>query len=436
MKLGLLPARVWQQIVLIVNGYLSASRAKPMALREREALVEQMARKLCVLLLEEDAEADTLALEPGACECGGTYRSHGRRRRVIETIFGTVGIRRRHYQCTRCGKSHYPLDDRWGLGRECLSPLAQERLVGLCVALPFREAHAWFGKLTGCGVSLSTAWRATQRAGAVLLGKVKEEEEASRSREGAIAFLKRMWELGAGGRWGIGADGVYVRVEHNWLEAKVAVLGPITRSGEWIRGRMSYVASMAHAKAFRLRVVRHGLDRGITRRTALVLVSDGAAWIGTLAKKHWHQAVVVRDFWHAVQYLWRGANAIYGEGSQAAAKLAKRLESALWEGKVEEVQEVLVAEGTRKAPRGKQAKQALSDTHRFIENHKEQMRYDCYREERWPIGSGPAEAACKTVVAARMKRSGMNWSMQGAEHMLLLRAQYCTDLATYPLPHT
>lgn len=44
MDLGLLPTRVWQQIVLIVKVYLFASRAKPMLLVEREALTEQIDR--------------------------------------------------------------------------------------------------------------------------------------------------------------------------------------------------------------------------------------------------------------------------------------------------------------------------------------------------------------------------------------------------------
>ena len=35
-----------------------------------------------------------------------------------------------------------------------------------------------------------------------------------------------------------------------------------------------------------------------------------------------------------------------------------------------------------------------------------------------PIGSGTVESACKNVVAARMKGSGMTWTLEGAQHML------------------
>jgi len=39
----------------------------------------------------------------------------------------------------------------------------------------------------------------------------------------------------------------------------------------------------------------------------------------------------------------------------------------------------------------------------------------------WPIGSGVVEAACKTVVSARFKQSGMHWSRTGADALLLFR---------------
>ena len=39
-----------------------------------------------------------------------------------------------------------------------------------------------------------------------------------------------------------------------------------------------------------------------------------------------------------------------------------------------------------------------------------------------PIGSGTVESACKNVVAARLKQSGMMWGMPGATGMLQLRA--------------
>ena len=57
----------------------------------------------------------------------------------------------------------------------------------------------------------------------------------------------------------------------------------------------------------------------------------------------------------------------------------------------------------------------------FLAN-KPRMAYPLYRSLGLPIGSGGVESACKNVVAARMKQSGMIWSLDGAKDMLQLRA--------------
>ena len=40
----------------------------------------------------------------------------------------------------------------------------------------------------------------------------------------------------------------------------------------------------------------------------------------------------------------------------------------------------------------------------------------------YPIGSGVVEGACKHLVKDRMERTGMRWSLEGAQAILELRA--------------
>ena len=40
-----------------------------------------------------------------------------------------------------------------------------------------------------------------------------------------------------------------------------------------------------------------------------------------------------------------------------------------------------------------------------------------------PIGTGVTEAACKTLVTQRLKRSGMRWGQEGGQAILTLRGQ-------------
>ncbi len=60
-----------------------------------------------------------------------------------------------------------------------------------------------------------------------------------------------------------------------------------------------------------------------------------------------------------------------------------------------------------------------------------------------PIGSGVTEAACKTVFAERLKRSGMTWGIAGGQVIVDLRVlvlsgvwerSYTAYLAARPLP--
>jgi hypothetical protein len=49
------------------------------------------------------------------------------------------------------------------------------------------------------------------------------------------------------------------------------------------------------------------------------------------------------------------------------------------------------------------------------------MRYPTFRAQGMHLGSGIAEAACKSIVSTRAKRSDMRWTPEGIEVLLPLR---------------
>ena len=54
----------------------------------------------------------------------------------------------------------------------------------------------------------------------------------------------------------------------------------------------------------------------------------------------------------------------------------------------------------------------------YFENNKDRMCYKIYQEKGYLIGSGAIESAHRTVVQARMKRSGQRWSIKrGAKYL-------------------
>jgi len=58
----------------------------------------------------------------------------------------------------------------------------------------------------------------------------------------------------------------------------------------------------------------------------------------------------------------------------------------------------------------------------FLRNNAHLMEYKRFRDNGWPIGSGPVEGACKNIVKQRMCRSGMRWSIPGGQTILTLRS--------------
>jgi len=113
----------------------------------------------------------------------------------------------------------------------------------------------------------------------------------------------------------------------------------------------------------------------------------------------------VVDWGHSVQHLWAVADALYGEGQPAAARWVAQRKDELWTGDVERVIRALDAldldcpscpDGARQAPG-------------YFRHNRKRMRYDHFRAQGYPIGSGTVESGAKNVVQRRLKRSGRGW---------------------------
>ena len=70
------------------------------------------------------------------------------------------------------------------------------------------------------------------------------------------------------------------------------------------------------------------------------------------------------------------------------------------------------------SPRAKEFKEKAIGY--FIE-HEDRMLYKTYREKGLMIGSGPIEAAHRSVLQQRMKQSGQKWTTEGANAIANLR---------------
>jgi len=97
---------------------------------------------------------------------------------------------------------------------------------------------------------------------------------------------------------------------------------------------------------------------------------------------------------------------------------------------------------TAPARPGGQAKM-YEHAYAYLHERRRWMRYQAYRRQHLPIGSGITEAVCKIVFTQRLKRSGMAWTKEGGQVILDLRVIWLSGvwdavhqryLASQPLP--
>jgi hypothetical protein len=168
----------------------------------------------------------------------------------------------------------------------------------------------------------------------------------------------------------------------------------------------SFVTDLADATTFGPRLWAEATQRGVLESDEQVVIGDGAHWIWTLADEYFPGAVQILDWYHATQYVWSAAHAIYGEGSDLAKRWAAEQVERLWQGKVAEVITTL-QEQLHAGP-------VVEETLTYYTNQHQRMHYPDYRARGMQIGSGTIESGCKHVLGARLKQAGMIWEREGA----------------------
>jgi hypothetical protein len=183
----------------------------------------------------------------------------------------------------------------------------------------------------------------------------------------------------------------------------------------------TYTGAVETAEEFGRRLDREACHRGWGRALLRVVMGDGAEWIWNLAALHFPGAMEIVDLYHARQHLWDLARRLFPnrEGPQKAWMKAHQ-KHLLDKGKIEKLVAVL---RTIKSSNSEVAEKIRTEADYFERNAK-RMRYPYFRRQHLFVGSGVIEAGCKTVVASRLKRSGMFWTVRGANAILALRCSY------------
>ena len=347
----------------------------------------------------------------------------------MQTILGTVRLARCYYHCTACHDGFVPWDRQLGLNERSFTPAAQElvALAGTLVSFA-KGGERTLHKLSGLRVSESTVQRTTEDAGR-RLGEIWSDRQTLGPR------CNWNWQRDARGRTCayVSVDATSIRQQGpngSKAEGRMAYVAklysPAVQEGaKPASGQVRYLAGIQPLEGLGLRIRAQAGQVGWDDVEQQIALSDGGAGLEEFFRVNFPRAVCILDFWHAREHLVELAGVWFGADDVARqAWLDRQSHRLKHEGGIAVLNELRSME---LRGRNAEAREYHRATMQYFENHVHRMDYPRYVAEGWQIGSGPVEAACKSVVAERLKCSGMRWGEDGSDAVCHLRALWLSE---------
>jgi hypothetical protein len=345
------------------------------------------------------------------CACGAQASFQRVREARVKTVLDTITFARPYYLCPTCHQGHAPLDQQLEVCAGSISAGLSELLALLgATEDSFAEAACVLEKLTLVAVCPNSVRDATEHLGQSLHNHQQQILDTAEATTTCPALRQS-----PAARMYVSMDGMLVHMhDHGWKEVKLGAI--YTTSSRTSKKRpeklelravaQSFVTDLADASTFGARLWAEAAQRGVPQAQERVVIGDGAHWIWNLADEYFPDAVQILDWYHATEYVWTAAHALYGQGSDLAKRWAAVQLDLLWDGQVAEVITTL--------QQHLQAGEAVEETLTYYTNQQQRMRYGEYRARGMQIGSGTIESGCKHVLGARLKQAGMIWDRDGA----------------------
>lgn len=292
-----------------------------------------------------------------------------------------------------------------------VSPYMQERITLVGQMEVYSQASQSLESLLRVSASTAQVYRIADTYGKLIAEGLLEAPQTGPVAPGDAVFAE--------------ADGSMVFTDDGWQEVKVGrvfqgrdIRPQASPDGKRERNsieKSQYAAHLGHCADFAAKFLPLvGPHRGLGGR--LVFLGDGAKWFQNWVGINFPKATLILDFYHASEHLATVARLLVVDANERkrwfGEQKAQLLDSQL--------QSVIKAIRQLKAATAEQVdeKQKLI---RYYQQNEQRMDYKRYKEQGWHIGSGAIEAAHRTVVQDRMKKSGQRWSDVGAQNMLNLR---------------
>ena len=379
-----------------------------------------------------------LLREPGPipttvpCACGSHARYKDMRRKPILTVLGPAHMLRAYYWCPRCRQGQFPADSARDIEDTEFSP-GVRRMLALVGSecSSFDHGRQQMELWADLEVTAKAVERLTEAIGADIARRQQEAVRQTMQLELPVAVGQPIPTMyvpmdGTGlpmvaketqGRCGKGEDG-----RAHTREAKLGCVFTQTTvddQGRPVRDEQSttYTGAIETAAEFSRRIYTEAHQRGWSRAQVKVVMGDGADWIWNISEEQFPGAIQIVDLYHARQHRWDLGGQLHPSNEKSKRKWVMPLLRLLDKGKIEK----LVAKLRSLAPANSELAAAVRTEANYFERNAERMRYPKFRKQNLFLGSGVIEAGCKTVMGSRLKRSGMFWTVRGANAVIALR---------------
>ena len=370
-----------------------------------------------------------------ACPCGQQADYHELRTKSVLTAVGPVEVSRPYYRCPACGAGQFPADAQLDIENTEFSPGVRRMQAMVGHESPFDQGREQMRVLAGLEVTAKSVERTAEELGTDIAQREQEAIQQALQLELAVVGGEPIPILyvqmdGTGipvvKKETVGRQG---KKEGQAAHTREVKLGCVFTQARWDRegyplrdpDSTTYTGAIETAEKFGKRLYLEAWKRGWSRARKKVVIGDGAEWIWNLAAEHFPGAIEIVDLYHARQHLWELARRLHPEDeAQQRAWMRAHQKGLLDKGKIERLVSVLRAIQSPNPEVGVK----VSTEADYFERNQERMRYPKFRRQHLFVGSGVIEAGCKTVIASRLKRSGMFWTVRGANAILALRCCY------------
>ena len=363
------------------------------------------------------------------CKCGQPARFAGRRRKCFQSVLGPLELERAYYHCEGCGEGFYPRDRQFGIENTSISPAVTRMIASVGALVSFEEGNQLLAELAGVDVPPKQVERTAEALGEEIA--VDEKRDCTPLDQCALPGTLYLGMDGTGipmrkseleGRTGKQSDG-----SAKTREVKLCTVWSAESRDEEGRpvrdqGSVTYSAAIETAATldvdedlaeFTLRVEREATRRRFTEAKRAVVIGDGAPWIWKIADELFPSAVQIVDRYHVKEYLSAVGKAIYGTDSKPGRLWTERRHEELDSGRFSN----LLRSVQRHADRCSEARKCI----KYLQRNRYRMQYAKFEAQGICTSSGVVEAGCKVAIGTRLKRTGMHWTVRGANAIIALR---------------